>query len=133
MNIAILMHIGFPSLTPSGRYMSARLGACYRAALEDSVVSLNSRDGTHPNSGIGTPRPATDPGMLLRLGRTAIRWWSRHDRSYLPPSPGSQVATCVANRTLVWVPVPARVLAASCAEAPDDNRPVTPTTASQTM
>src|SRR5262249_61910595 len=40
------------------------------------VVSLNSRDGTHPNSGIGAPRRATDPGMLPRPGRTAIRWWS---------------------------------------------------------
>jgi hypothetical protein len=95
-------------------------------------VSLNSRDGTHPNSGIGAPRPATDPGMLPRLGRTAMRWWSRYDRSYLPPSPGSQVATCVANRTLVWLQVPARVLVTSGAGVPDGSRPVTPTTASQT-
>src|SRR3954465_14508070 len=101
-------------------------------AVGKAVVSLNSRDGTHPNSGIGAPRPATDPGMLPRPGRTAIHWWSRHDRSYLPPSPGSQVATCVVNRTLVWVPVLARVLVTSCAGVPDGSRPGTPTTASQT-
>jgi hypothetical protein len=65
------------------------------------VVSLNSRDGPHPNLGIDTRFPATDRGTLPRRGRTAIRWWSRHDRSCLPPSLGSQVATCAANRTLV--------------------------------
>ena len=107
-------------------------GGSYRTIQRFSVVSLNSRDGAHPNSRTGAPSPATDPGMLPRHGKTAIRWWSRHDRSYLLPLPGSQVATCVENRNLVWVQVPTRVLVTSCAEAPDGNRPVIPTTASQT-
>ena len=104
----------------------------FTSVLKAQVVSLNSRDGAHPNSRTGAPSPATDPGMLPRHGKTAIRWWSRHDRSYLLPLPGSQVATCVENRNLVWVQVPTRVLVTSCAEAPDGNRPVIPTTASQT-
>src|SRR6266498_2806290 len=67
------------------------------------VVSLNSRDGTHPNSGTGARFPAVEPGMLPRSDRTAIHRWSRHNRSCLPPSPGLQVATCAANQNRVWV------------------------------
>src|SRR5947209_6923881 len=96
------------------------------------VVSLNARDGTHPNLETGARLRAIEPGMLPRRGRTTIRWSSRHDRSGLPPSRGSQGATCVANRPLVWVPASARVLVIACGEAPDDNRPATPTIASQT-
>src|SRR6266571_5381050 len=69
-----------------------QLGAVFQ------VVSLNVRDETHPNLGTSIRLHATDPSMPLRRGRTAIHWWSRHDRSDLPPSPGSQGATCAANR-----------------------------------
>jgi len=54
---------------------------------EGFVVSLNARNGTHPNSGIGAHVPAVEPGKLPRRDKTAMRWWSRHDWSYLPPSP----------------------------------------------
>ncbi len=41
---------------------------------ERFVVSLNARDGTHPNSGIGAHFPAVEPGRLPRRDRTAMRW-----------------------------------------------------------
>ena len=86
------------------------------------VVALNARDGTHPNLETGARLRAVDPGLLPRRGRTTMRWLST-DRSGLPPSRGSQGATCVAHRPLVWVPVSARVLVIACGEAPDDKRP----------
>jgi hypothetical protein len=69
-----------------------------KVLLQFSVVSLNVRDETHPNLGTGMPLHATDPGRPLRRGRTAMHGGSRHDRSALPPSPGSHGATYAANR-----------------------------------
>src|SRR2546426_4586771 len=94
----------------------------YIGLISSLVVSLNARDGTHPNLGTGARFRAVDPGMLPRRGRTTIRWSSRHDRPCLPPLRGSQGATCVATRPLAWVPASARVLVIACEEAPDDNR-----------
>src|SRR6266508_3994530 len=105
----------------TGHRLSAEVKRLLALLAQKLVVSLNSRDGTHPNSGTGARFPAVEPGMLPRSDRTAIRRWSRHNRSCLPPSPGLQVATCAANQNRVWVK-PSRELRDTtrfCARLPD--------------
>jgi hypothetical protein len=94
-----------------------------------SVVSLNCRDETYPNAGTGTRWHAIDPGMLPRRDRTAMHWSPRHDRRCLPPSPESQGATCAANRYRVWALGSVTVRAPSGVEAPEGQKPETPTAA----
>jgi hypothetical protein len=71
--------------------------------------------------------------MLPRRDRTAMHWWSRHDRSCLPPSPESQGATGAATRPPGWVQALTRALVTAGVEAPEGHTLAIPTTASQTM
>jgi hypothetical protein len=67
---------------PKKPYTVAPAGLLYATVHKTryKVVSLNFRDETHPTSETGARWYATDPGMLPRRGKRAVRGWSRHDR-----------------------------------------------------
>ena len=93
-------------------------------------MSLNCRDETYPNAGTGTRWHAIDSGMLPRRHRTAMPWSPRHDRQCHRHRRSHKGATCAANRYRVWALGSVTVHAHADVEAPEGQKPATPTAAS---